>query len=778
MTASPEKSTASGLAPVSAVEVGAPAFIRRTVRDADDRVAGRLRFAVDRRVEGETHGSVVRSTVAHGLFTGVRAADAMAVPGVLAVVTGADVLADRSVTPYHGEVRDDQPIIALDRVRYIGEPVAVVVATTPAAAFEGARRVIVDVEPLPAIFDAVAAGEPGAPSLHDRWPDNECGRWTLRHGDAMQALKAAAVSHRATYRSPPANHVAMEPHCSTAAWLPDGSLEVWSATQSPYALRARLARIFGLADERVRVRVDNLGGGFGAKLYLVLEGLAAMAARVVGRPVRIELRREEEFVTTAKHEATVTVTTGLDADGLMVARLVDIEWNAGAYALTSPRGSRTGMVRSIGPYRVPNVLATSIARYTNTVPTGPFRGAMTGQVCWAGEQALDEVASMMGLDPIEVRRRNLLRDGDTFATGEVMHDMHYVNLLDAAWRGLDGLSAANGDTSSSHGRTDGTVPGMSRKVARGRGAAMVLKSIVTPSRSEAEVTVSASGDVIVRATAVEMGQGAAATMAELTARKLHVPVERVQVAFPDTASTPYDKVTSSSRTTYTVGLAVVRACADLWRQAVELQRSAVPHREPTGDMPDWESVFAAAGRNELTGTGLYKSPPGAGVVNDDTQGIVTDHWHQGAVAVEVEVDLETGRLEVVAAYGASYAGRIVDPLRAKKQTEGGMIFGLGPAMLEDLRYDGGQPVTNLSDYAIPSINDVPAAMGSAVLESSTPETPPAGLGENTVPPMAPAIGNALAAATGVRLRDLPITAEQVFRALRSGGGDDGTGSAP
>lgn len=751
-----------------AIAPGAPSLLRSTVRDAPDRVMGHFRFAVDRRVEGELHGAVVRSTVPHGLLRSINTAAALSVTGVLAVVTGSDVETDPLITPYHGEARTDQPVIALDRVRYIGEPLAVVVASSPAVAAAAAKLVVADIEVLPAVFVPEDAAAPGAPVLHDRWPTNECGQWTLRRGDAHHAIEAAAFRHTGTYRSPAATHVAMEPHCATATWLEDGSLEVWSATQSPYALRERLAGIFGLAESDVRVRADNLGGGFGGKLYLVIEGLAALAARVVRRPVRLELQRDEEFLTTGKHAAVVTITTGLDAEGIMVGRLIDIQWNAGAYALTTPRGSRSGLIRSVGPYKIPNVLATSRAWYSNTVPTGPFRGAMTGQVCWAHEQATDEMAAMIGLDPVEFRRRNLLQDGDVFATGEVMHEMRYIDLLDAAWEGMCAASDADAPGGlRSSGRTDGTIPGTGgHRRARGRGVAVVLKSIITPSRSEATVSIAPDGEIVVRATAVEMGQGAAASVAELTACSLGVPVERVRVALVDTASTPYDKVTSSSRTTYTVGIAVQRACDDLCRRLRPLVPDLLADGADLGTVSEWAAIARAAGDRLPVGEGVFESPAGAGDLDDDTQGIATDHWHQGAVAVEVEVDTETGRVEVLAAHGASYAGRVVDPLRAKKQTQGGMIFGLGSALLEDLRYDEGQPVTNLSDYEIPSIVDAPVVLGSTVLESDDPHAHPAGIGENTVPPMAPAIGNAVTAATGVRIYDLPITSEKVLRALR------------
>lgn len=733
------------------VAPGAASVVRKTTHDARDRIIGRYRFAVDRRLEGEVHAVAVRSTAPHGVIAGIDTSEVLEIPGVLAVVTGRDVTADESIHPYYGESRADQPVIALDRVRYVGEPVAILVADTRATAEEAAARVAVDIDPLPAVTDHDEAGLHGAPVLHDRWPDNECGRWTLRQGDAQRALSEAAFRHTATYHSPSANHAAMEPHCATAVWRPDGGLEVWSATQSVYPVRDGLAAIFGLSPARVRVRGDNLGGAFGGKLYLKLEGLAALAARKVRRPVRMELPREEEFVTSAKHAATVTITTGVDADGTIVARLVDIVWNAGAYALTTPRASRSGLIRSIGPYRIPNVLANSVARYTNTVPTGPFRGAMTGQVCWASESAIDEIAALVGIDPVEFRKRNVLRDGHTHATGEVMHDVHYEELLQAVVQGLESQQMARAP--SEHKR-------------RGRGVALLVKSTRAPSRSEATVVLNQSGEITVWCSAGEMGQGAAASMAELAASQLGVPPETVAVALADTESTPYDTTTSSSRTTFAVGLAVERACLDLCRQLQELSGrnaegpvSAVAPADPAG-------ILRQADLVELAGSGSYETAPEVGRLDENSQGRATDHWHQGAVAVDLEVDVETGRIDVLAAHGASYAGRVVSPERARHQTEGGMVFGLGPALMEEIRYDAGHPTaTTLSDYQIPSILDVPRQMGSTIIESLDPGADPHGLGENTVPPTAPAIANAIAAATGLRIRDLPVTSEKVLRAI-------------
>lgn len=756
----------------AALSPGAAPLARRAVGDAVERVRGTFTFAVDRRIEGTLHAAAVRSLAPHGRIISIDASDALAVPGVRAVIDGAHVAADEGISPWYGENRVDQPVLAIGRVRYAGEPVALVVADSRSAAEAGAARVWVEIEELPYVVDPVLAGAPDAPQIHDEWPGNDCGSWTLVHGDAERAMATAALVHTATYTSPAQNHVPMEPHSATGAWLPDGSLEVWTGTQSPYVVRRRLALMFGLEPERVRVRGDSLGGAFGSKIDLRLEGLVALASRAVGAPVRMELRRDEVFQTASKHAASVTMTSGVDGAGLLVARIIDIVWNSGAYALQTPRSSRTGMLRSPGPYRIPNVLARSVARYTNTVPTGPFRGAMTGQVCWAHESAADEIAADLGMDPVEWRRRNLLRDGDTFASGDVMHDMHYVDLLAA----VDGALTADAATTS---------PGTGRR--RGRGVGAVLKTTRTPTRSEAQVQVDAEGAVTVRTSAVEMGQGSAASLAEMAARRLEMPAGNVAVSWPDTAWTPFDETTSSSRTTFAMGLAVERAATDL--RACIAQQVARPwsvspdqvvHRDGWVSHPgdpaqrmSYADVVRASGDDELVGAGLYETPPGAGRLDPETsQGNVSVHFHQGVVGVEVEVDTETGRVHVLRAHGATYAGRLIDAERARKQTEGGMIFGLGQAVMEETLYEAGQMINpNLSDYQIPSLLDVPRT-SSTVLSDPDPDAEPHGIGESTVPPMAPAVANAVHDAVGVRIRDLPVTAEKVLRALREKQADD------
>lgn len=734
---------------------------RRVVDDSRDRIVGTFPFAVDRHVPGHVHVRAVRSPVPHAKILDVELDEARNVPGVLAVITGRDVFEDLGEAMRHGETRQDQPLLAVDVVRYAGEPVVLVVAESMEIADRAAAAVDVDYEELDYVVDHDEAALPGAPQVHESWPENHCGYWQLLHGDAEAAMAKAAQVDTRTYHSPTASHAAMEPHVATAAWN-GGDLEVWSGTQAPYSVRTRLAGIFGITQEHVRVRADNLGGGFGSKLDLKLEGMVAYASRVVERPARMELRRDEVFVTAAKHAATVTITTGADKDGRLVSRIIDIVYNAGAYALSTPRAIRNGMIRSPGPYRIPHVLVRATGRYTNTVPTGPFRGAMTGQVCWAHESALDELAQIVGLDPLEIRRRNLLRDGDTFATGERMSEMRFPELVEAAALGIG---------------WDEDLPPARDGMVRGRGLATVLKSTRTPSRSEAQVLLDAAGRLIVRCSSVEMGQGAHWTLAEMTARQLNVDPRELLITVVDTAHTPFDTVTSSSRTTLSMGTAVEHAArnlrAKLDRVFTETFGSELSPRHEAGVITGTTGASVsyadiARTQGEIVGTGEFQSPEGYGVLDAETsQGLHTVSWHQGAVGVEVEVDTFTGRVRVMKAHGASYAGRVVDAERVRKQTEGGMIFGLGQALMEEVTFDAGEVANaNFSEYQIPSILDVPMQIGSTLLSDPDPDGVPHGVGENTVPPMAPAIANAVFAATGARVRELPLTAERVLRAIR------------
>ena len=737
--------------------------LRRELRDARDRVVGCMPMAIDHTEEGLLHAVVVRSVVPHGRILGIDRDEALDAPGVVAVITGEDLAMVDHLDPWFGHQRRDQPVLATDTVRHAGEAVALVVAETPRQAAAAAELVLVDVEELPHVTDAEEAGLPGAPQLHEDWPGNACGHWQLHRGDVDAAIADAHLVLTGTFTTPTASHVPMEPHAAVAWWTEGGDdasprLEVLSSTQSPHMATRSLKEIFGIDD--VVVRTVNLGGGYGAKGQTKIEPLAAVAAWLTESPVKLVLDREGVFATIGRHAGTVHMTTAVDADGRIVARDIDVTYNAGAYCVTTAGATGQGLVRAPGPYVLPNIRVRSRGFYTNTVPTGPFRGAMTSQVCLAYETQLDEIADRLGIDRLEIRRRNVLHDGDTYATGEALHDLRYDELLDRT------VAAVGWDDPLDD---DGPV-------RRGRGLGIMIKSTLTPSRSEAVVEVDGEGTVTLHAASVEMGQGASSTLLLLLGEALDMDPDDIVLPAPNTGTAPFDTTTASSRTTYSMGNAVRKAAAELRDVLDALACGGQPpphpltHRDgcvvtPDGPVP-YADLAARAG-GTVRGHGVHQTTGGLkGVDPMDVKGTMTPHYHQGAAAVEVAVDTETGRIEVARAVGSAYAGRVISPLRVDQQNVGCVVMALGAALFEQLVHDEGQPTNpNLSDYMIPSILDVPPTVGSVAVEQGDADAELHGVGEMAFPPLAPAVVSAVHQATGVWLRDLPLTPEKVLRAI-------------
>lgn len=733
--------------------------------DARRRVLGTVDFVLDHRVEGMVHAKAVRSLLPHARIRALHAEEALAMPGVIAVLTGADLAAHAGIDPYYGNPRADQPVLCIDKARYVGDPVALVVAETEREASDAVALVDVEYEELPYVVDAVEAAKPGAPVLHDDRPDNNVASWRLRHGDCDAAMRRADRIYTNTYYSPAASHVPMEPMVCVAQWA-GGQLEVWTSAQAPHAVRRGLEKVFSLREGDARVHTRNLGGGYGAKGQIRIEPMVGFASLAVGRPVRMELSRDEVFHTIGKHAATVELTTGVMADGRFVARRLHVNYNAGAYAVTSVIGAGQGLTRANGPYTIPNVSIDAVATYTNTVPSGPFRGAMTSQLAFAYESQIDDVAHDLGMDPVQLRRKNVLRDADLYPTGEPLHDLHYDEMLT--------------DLADAIGWQQPCAPAAPGR-ARGKGLAIIIKNTLTPSRSEAVLRLSLDGRVVIFSSSVEMGQGAHATLLQIAADRLGIPVERVTLGFPDTAVTPFDTTTSSSRTTFSMGAAITHAAGELHEAltALAVEHCGLDARRISHscgcvvdrDRPDlrieWTELLNRAGLAELQGHGVFQSDFGLPLMDPlDVHGPVSVHWHQGGAAAEVEVDLETGKIEIVQLHASCFAGRVVSPLRVDQQNQGCAIFGLGPTLFEELHYlDGTLNNPNLSDYMIPSIVDVPAVITSTALESDDPNAELHGVGEMALPGVSPAVRNAVLAATGIRMDTLPLTPEQVLRAL-------------
>ena len=556
--------------------------------DAWEKVTGRARYAVDMVLPNMAHAAVVRSERAHAHITSIDRAEAAAAPGVIAVVTAGDL---GPLGRRFGHIVPDHCILAVDKVRYYGEPVAVVVAETPHQAADAAELVWVDYDDLPALTDAASAlasdvliheqsyGEPGQKFL-DVAPtpsaDNVAHRDELAWGDAEAALAAAATVVETTTTFPLVYGYAMETYNALADWQP-GSLHVVSTAQHPLMVRRELARMFSLPLAAVRVEVPYIGGGYGTKSYTKLEPLTAAASWASGRPVKVTTDVEAAMYTTRADGALVTVRTGFDADARICARDIDIRFDTGAYADNSPLVLTKSINRSFGPYRMPNLRVRGVAAYTNTSPASSYRGFGAPQAALAGELNMDMAAEELGIDPVELRRRNLLAPGDTIIEGKRPLDADLAADLDAIVAALDhpapthahapahvadSASAADPVSAPAEVPVRDAVP--EPGTLRGRAVAVTASDAGASPISTAQVRMHADGSVTLLVSSTEMGQGSRTALAQIAARELHVALDAVAVGQSDTRFTPFEWTTGASRTTTIVGLAVQAACDDLW----------------------------------------------------------------------------------------------------------------------------------------------------------------------------------------------------------------------
>jgi len=773
--------------PRDTADAGAPGPFRvvgHSVRrpDALDKVMGRARYVSDLAQPGMLHAALLRSPHAHARIRAIDATAARAVPGVRAVVTSADLA---WCDPYFGPAFRDRPILAIDVARYEGEPVAAVVADDLAAASMALDRIAVDYEPLPAATTIESALAPDAPLVHTgdvlagHFADlsslrpvpgtNVCHRFHLERGRGAAAFEEADLVLEDCYTFPRVQHYSMEPHAALAAWDEEGGLTVWASTQNPYSVRVELAKMFGVPLGRIRIVVPLLGGGFGGKTYAKIEPITSALARIAGRPVRLALSAEDAFRTVRRCDARVRVRLGLKSDGRLWAAECVADFDVGAYADIGPRIIQKGTYTATGPYRVPHVVLQSQAVYTNTTPGGAFRGFGVPQLAWAFESILDDAARRLDRDPVELRRQNLLAHGEEVAAGDTPVDGKFEESLSRAAEAIRWTETA--------------APG------RARGVAMMMKASIGPTVSEAIVRLHADGSLTVLASTVEMGQGARTVLAQIAAEVLAVPFERVTVVAPDTAITPYDQTTSSSRSTTLMGKAVQEASEDVRDQLrriaagvlgaplqdVDLDDGHATARGARVAYPDLFTARFGMSGGELIGRGIVA--PGR---SRAPLGGSTPFWEMAVGAATVRLDEETGAVVVDEYVSVADVGRCINPIQCEGQDEGAVMQGLGHTFLEEMVYDGGQLLNgNLVDYRVPRAEDLPARLRCLFVENADGAGPfgAKGAGEGSLIPVSPAIGNALARLTGLRLRELPLTPERVWRALRARG-DETAGERP
>ncbi len=751
------------------------------------KVTGTVEYIHHLRLPGMLYGKIVRSTVPHARILSIDTQAARDLAGVHAVITGEDVLA-LVPEPYYGPAFHDQPVLAIGKVHHVGEPVAVVLATDPHVADDGADLVDVAYDELEPVFDEVRAAQPGAPIVHDilkpagtfadlkhlqgKHDTNIALDAQVRHGDIDAGFARADRIFDDTFTSGQVMHTPLEPMVTVAETRSGHELTIHTASQSPSFVRMEVSRMLGWPENKVRVRAAFLGGGFGAKLYIKLEALVAVCTLLVRRPVRIGLTMEEQFYTITKHGTTVRMKTGVTNDGTIVARAVETYWNGGAFADIGPRVTQKSGFTAAGPYDIENVALDSYAVYTNLPPAGAFRGFGIPQLVWAYESQADMIARGLGMDAVQFRLKNLLREGRPHATGTIMHNAKIVECVESV--------AAQLNWSDAFDRGTGTIK-------RGRGVAVGLKASISPTTSVALVTVAADGSATLATATVDMGQGSDTAMAQVAAETLGIPTESIAVIHSDTDATPYDMATLGSRSTYHMGNAVRLAADDARRQLIALAATylnAAPETltcedgrvvDAQGNAMTFKELFVARfgmQAGTVIGSGSFE-PPYAKPDKNGQSTNITPFWMVGAAGVEISVDTETGRITCDRLVTAGDVGRAINPSIVERQLNGAAIMALGSSISEVMVFENGQLVNaSLADYKIPSFLDIPSDIAAVLIEDPHPNAPfgAKGVGESGSFGVTPAIANALEDATGVRVRDMPLLPERVLRAIRAAEG--------
>ncbi len=686
--------------------------------DGEEKVTGKALYTVDVVLPNMAHGKILRSPYAHARLTRVDASKAEQLAGVFAVITRDD----QQRLSMFGAAYKDQTIVAVDKVRYAGDPVAAVAAVDDATAAEALALIEVDYEDLPAVTNLDEALAPGAALVHEASAGggelmgqhyeapkefngtNLCYRFSYDKGDVEAGFKKADHVFEDTFTFPRVQHFSMEPH-ATVADVEGDRITLWAGTQEPFTLREHIAAIFRMPLNKIRIIVPYVGGGYGGKLAVKTEPLAAALSWKAKRPVRLAHTIEESFRTVTRHPARVKIKTGVMKDGKLVARQCLIHMETGAYADAGPRVTQKAGYRCFGPYRLPHMKTDAYTVYTNTVPAGAYRGFGTLQVTWAYESQMDIIAAKLGFDPLEFRLKNLLKKGELYTPGDTPVDCDLkAGLLQAA------------EEIGWNVKSKPASPGK----ALGKGLAVCMKDGGgTYKVSSAAVKMNADGSVVLLTGTVEVGQGARTALSQVVAEELGIPYDAVTVAQLDTDVTPYDVNTNASSSTVVMGLSVQRAAQDLKRQllrhAAKLLKTKAEQLSLAGGkivggknrnlsfVELMQKVFLSRS-GEMIGRGAYqsiKSPKAA-------LGSPTNFWEISWGGAELEVDRDTGEINLLKYVSLADVGKAIHPVLCEGQDEGGVMNAIGHSLIEEMIYKDGQLLNpNLVDYRVPTFQHLP-----------------------------------------------------------------------
>jgi CO/xanthine dehydrogenase Mo-binding subunit len=733
--------------------------------DAVAKVTGRARYTDDLKVHGALHAVPVHAECVSARVRGIDVSEAAQQPGVVRVITAADVPG----SAVHGQIQRDYAMFVTDRIRSSGDVVALVVAETREQALAAAPFVRVDLEPLPAVLDPEEALHVGAPLVHEAKGTNLLNHHKIRRGDAAARLEKSHLVLRQALRTQRVEHAYLEPEAALCVPRPDGVMEVFGSMQHPFSTRRFVAAMLGVPLADVEVRTVPVGGGFGGKddTAAIVCARAALAARLTGRPVKITYAREQSMRESYKrHPYAMNYELGLSQDGRMEACRVRMVADAGAYCSVTPWVTWRSTVQCCGPYDVPDVCCDVLGAHTNNVFTGAMRGFGSPQVNFAVEQLVDMAADALGISPVEIRRRNMVRQGSTTVTGQVL-DGHVVSLGQV----LDAVLAASDFERKLARCSRGTGD-----VQYGIGLAMSYRGMSLGAEgtdfNAAIVNAQRDGSILVEVAIHENGQGAESAMVLLLAEELGVCKERIRYRMPSTSGIPDGGTTVASRGTLMGGGALVAAAREVKARMAAVagevlgcdpaglvfagERLADPR---TGRSLGFDEVLRemSARQEHAFGFGTFQAPK---VTWDEEtgQGNAYFTWVYGAQVAELEVEARTGEVRLLHQWAAHDVGRAVNPAMVLGQFYGGMAMGTGYALHEEVTLDGGAVASlNFDTSPIPRAKDLPE-MTAVVVENADPLSPSGakGLGEPTNELMAPAIANALARATGRRFFELPM----------------------
>ena len=737
-------------------------------RDGRVKVTGRATFVSDLRLIGMAYAKVLRSPYAHAKIVSIDTSRAEARRGVYCVLTGNNL---EGLNPYYGHAVKDHPLLAIEKVRYAGEPVAAVVAVDERTAFEALEYIDVKYEELKPVLTPQEAMEKDAPLIHQRKFEagalrgfegevtagkgtNICQEHHLKWGDVEKAFKEAAAVVEGEYYFPMTYAYAMEPYVAIAE-VSDEGVTIYSSAQHPFMVRHDLKSVFNLPVSAVRLIVPFVGGGYGSKSYTKIEPLVAACSWKAKRSVKLQLTVEEAMLTTRSDDAYTWMRTAVDANGKIIARQARIYMNTGAYAENSPLVVEKSTNRCVGPYAIPNVQIDNYSFYTNTVPASSYRGFGCAQVTLPGESQIDELATKIGKDPYEFRLMNAAKPGEEFFPGMRPFDGTLKEDLEIAAKAVGWKEPL--------------------EKGRGRGVACSGSDAGAYPLTSTAIRVYADGSASLMTGSTELGQGSHTVLPQIAAEELGIPVDNVRVVSSDTAITPYDRSTGASRTTTLMGRAVMEASREAIQQMVKMAADVLKVKVEEIQVIKGGVRCGEAQLNWSEVISKYYALPDGEVIGrayirkDGDFAKLPVFWEVACTGVELSVDEETGKIQMEKLATVGDVGLAINPALAEGQDIGAATMGMGIGLFEELVYDGPQLVNgSILDYRVPRFSDLPKKVELHLVQNQDGVGPygAKGGGEASLNSMAANIANAVDRATGVRIREAPLTPERVWRALR------------